>query len=103
MPDQYQLTVLMAVYNEHRFVRTCIDSMLAQTYSDFRFLIVDDASTDDTPAIVAAKSDAHPGRVVHLRPSGNAPECRCYAEAETAEAAQALVASHLDKLTRALG
>merc|ERR1711938_439181 len=42
------------------------------------------------------------GRVVHLRPSGNAPECRCYAEAETAEAAQALVASHLDKLTRAL-
>ena len=43
------------------------------------------------------------GRVVHLRPSGNAPECRCYAEAETAEAAQALVASHLDKLTRALG
>ena len=43
------------------------------------------------------------GRVVHLRPSGNAPECRCYAEAETAEAAQALVASHLDKLAKALG
>jgi len=38
------------------------------------------------------------GAVVHLRPSGNAPECRCYAEAGSAAAAAALVARHLDKL-----
>ena len=31
------------------------------------------------------------GAIVHLRPSGNAPELRCYAEADTAEAAEALV------------
>lgn len=30
------------------------------------------------------------GDIVHLRPSGNAPELRCYAEADTAERAQAL-------------
>jgi len=57
MLDQCRLTVLMAVYNEHRFVRTCIDSMLAQTYSDFRFLIVDDASTDDTREIIRSYDD----------------------------------------------
>lgn len=57
MPDQCQLTVLMAVYNEHRFVRTCIDSMLSQTYPDFRFLIVDDASTDDTREIIRSYDD----------------------------------------------
>lgn len=34
-------------------------------------------------------------RVVHLRPSGNAPELRCYAEAPSAETAQALVARFL--------
>ena len=28
------------------------------------------------------------GRIVHLRPSGNAPELRCYAEAEQAEIAR---------------
>lgn len=38
------------------------------------------------------------GKVVHLRPSGNAPECRCYAEADSPEAARALVTRHLEKL-----
>jgi phosphomannomutase len=42
------------------------------------------------------------GRVIHLRPSGNAPELRCYAEAETAEAAEALLAAGLAALERAL-
>jgi phosphomannomutase len=42
------------------------------------------------------------GQVVHLRPSGNAPECRCYAEAMTKSEAESLLANHLDKLRRAL-
>lgn len=42
------------------------------------------------------------GDIVHLRPSGNAPECRCYAESDTAERASALVVVHLAKLSRAL-
>ena len=42
------------------------------------------------------------GDIVHLRPSGNAPECRCYAESDTAERASSLVALHLAKLSRAL-
>lgn len=43
------------------------------------------------------------GTVVHLRPSGNAPEFRCYAEAASAEEARGLVAAYLGKLGRALG
>ena len=31
------------------------------------------------------------GRIVHLRPSGNAPELRCYAEADSVEVAQSCV------------
>jgi phosphomannomutase len=38
------------------------------------------------------------GAVVHLRPSGNAPECRCYAEADSPAAAAQLVTTHLSKL-----
>ncbi len=38
------------------------------------------------------------GDVVHLRPSGNAPEFRCYAEAGTPDSARALVERHLDLL-----
>ncbi|MBR3371622.1 MAG: phosphomannomutase [Rhodobacteraceae bacterium] len=42
------------------------------------------------------------GQVVHLRASGNAPECRCYTEAPTAAEAQRLLAAHLQKLRNAL-
>ncbi|KEO53539.1 phosphomannomutase [Thioclava pacifica] len=43
------------------------------------------------------------GEIVHLRPSGNAPECRCYAEADSPERARALVEIHLGKLRDRLG
>lgn len=43
------------------------------------------------------------GNIIHLRPSGNAPECRCYAEASTLHEAQALVGLYLSKLGDELG
>lgn len=43
------------------------------------------------------------GTTVHLRPSGNAPECRCYTEAGSRTAADALLATHLAALQKALG
>jgi phosphomannomutase len=36
--------------------------------------------------------------VVHLRPSGNAPEFRCYTEAASLKAARALLNVHLQEL-----
>ena len=42
------------------------------------------------------------GEVVHLRPSGNAPEFRCYAEADSPDKAVMLVARHLDRLRDSL-
>lgn len=41
------------------------------------------------------------GRVVHLRPSGNAPEMRCYVEAQTEEAAKRLLQHGLELIRRA--
>lgn len=43
------------------------------------------------------------GAVVHLRPSGNAPECRCYAEADSPDKARALMQKGLEKLQARLG
>lgn len=58
MPDnEPQITVLMTVYNGSPFLRTAINSILDQTYRSFRFLIVDDASTDDSREIVQAYDD----------------------------------------------
>ncbi|RWR10553.1 phosphomannomutase [Paenirhodobacter populi] len=42
------------------------------------------------------------GTVVHLRPSGNAPEFRCYVEADSKQAAAEVLALYLDKLAARL-
>ncbi|UFM66960.1 phosphomannomutase (plasmid) [Paracoccus sp. MA] len=40
------------------------------------------------------------GAIIHLRPSGNAPELRCYTEAETEDRARALNAEALERIPR---
>jgi glycosyltransferase involved in cell wall biosynthesis len=51
------ITVLMPVYNAERFLRSAIDSILNQTFTDFEFLIIDDASTDDSVKIIQSYTD----------------------------------------------
>jgi hypothetical protein len=54
------ITVAMSVYNGQRFLAGAIESVLAQTFGDFEFLILDDGSTDATPAIIADYARADP-------------------------------------------
>lgn len=56
-------------------------------------------STDTTDGARMTFAD---GRVLHIRPSGNAPELRCYAEAATSEQANALLSEALENLRRAV-
>lgn len=46
-----KVTVGMPVYNGETFIREALDSLLAQTYTDFELIISDNASTDSTEAI----------------------------------------------------
>lgn len=52
-----EVTVLMAVYNGELFLREAIDSILKQTYTDFEFLILNDASNDSTLEILLSYTD----------------------------------------------
>ena len=47
-----KINILMATYNGRKYLKKQIDSILNQTYSDFRLLISDDASTDSTLKIL---------------------------------------------------
>lgn len=51
------VTVLMAVYNGEPYLREALESVLGQSFSDFEFLIIDDASSDHTVEIVESYRD----------------------------------------------
>lgn len=47
-----KINILMATYNGWRYIRKQLDSILNQTFTDFRLIISDDASTDSTLKIL---------------------------------------------------
>lgn len=48
------VSILMPVRNEARFLSAAVGSLLRQTFSDWELVVVDDGSTDATPALLAA-------------------------------------------------
>ncbi|MCA9296235.1 MAG: glycosyltransferase family 2 protein [Phycisphaerales bacterium] len=60
MPDDASkpmVSVIMPTWNRSSMMRASIDAVLAQTYTDFELIIVDDASTDDTLEHLRAYAD----------------------------------------------
>ena len=51
------LTVLLPTYNAGAYLREAIDSILAQTYTDFEFLIINDGSKDNSEEIIRSYND----------------------------------------------
>ncbi|ABD08533.1 Glycosyl transferase, family 2 [Rhodopseudomonas palustris HaA2] len=63
-----QVSVILPVRDGQRWLREAVDSVLAQTLSDLELLVIDDGSTDATPAILD-EARARDPRVVVLRQS----------------------------------
>jgi glycosyltransferase involved in cell wall biosynthesis len=62
------VSVVMTVYNGEKYLREAMDSILAQTYTDFEFILVNDCSTDGTAAIIRSYSDP---RIIYLENERN--------------------------------
>ena len=49
--SQSKITIGLPVYNGDKFIHNAINSLLNQTFTDFEFVISDNASTDQTETI----------------------------------------------------
>lgn len=65
-----KVSIVLPVYNGENYVRQAIESVLTQTYRDFEFLIVDNASTDATERICTAYA-ANDSRIRYHRHAKN--------------------------------
>ena len=71
-----KVSVIVPVYNAEAYLSQCVDSVLAQTVRDIEVILVDDGSTDASPAIcdAYAEKDARV-KVIH-KPNGRASSAR---------------------------
>ena len=78
MNENVKVSVIVPIYKIERYLRQCIDSILAQTFTDFEMLLIDDGSPDECPAICDeyAKKDSRI-RVFH-KPNGGLTSARNY-------------------------
>ncbi len=61
----------MPVYQVERYLRDCLDSLLAQTFGDFEAVLVDDGSTDGSVAVASEFTARDPRlRIVHQPNAG---------------------------------
>jgi glycosyltransferase involved in cell wall biosynthesis len=66
-----RVSVLLPVRNEEPYLAECLDSLSAQTLSDFEVVVVDDGSTDASPAIAAEHARRDPRfRIFRQEPGG---------------------------------
>lgn len=71
-----KITVFMPVYNGEKYIKSAINSVLNQTFSDFILLIVDDGSTDSTEKIIKSFADA---RIAYIKRTHNYVDTLNYA------------------------
>lgn len=64
-----KISIIVPAYNEEKYISRCLDSILAQTFSDFEVICVDDGSTDNTFTILTEYSEKD-SRIIPLKNTG---------------------------------
>lgn len=68
---KYKISVIVPVYNKEKYLEQCIESILAQTYTELELLLIDDASTDSSGKICDRYGEKDRRvRVIHQKNGG---------------------------------
>lgn len=86
------ISVAMSVYNGERYLALAIESILAQTFDDFEFLILDDGSSDDSAGII----DSYAARDTRIRAIHRENRGLIASLNELLEAARAPIVARMD-------
>ncbi len=81
-----QISIIIPVYNAEQYLKKCLDSILAQTYTDWELILVDDGSTDHSLEICRAyvQKDSRI-RVIHRKNGGEAAARKTGLKASTGD------------------
>lgn len=65
------ISVVVPIYNVEKFLETCVDSIIKQTYKNLEIILVDDGSRDNCPKICEQYAATEPRvRVIHQKNKG---------------------------------
>ena len=62
-----KISVIIPVYNVEKFLKRCLDSVLAQTFQDFEVICVNDGSTDRSGEVLTAVAEKNPNIKVYTQ------------------------------------
>ena len=71
-----KVSVTIPVYNVEKYLRECLDSVCAQTFTDWECICVDDGSTDSSPSILDEYAAKDKRFTIIKREHSNAGACR---------------------------
>ncbi|MBI5142728.1 MAG: glycosyltransferase [Nitrospirae bacterium] len=67
------VSVVIPAYNAEKYIAETLDSVMAQTYTDFEVLVVDDGSKDGTVSIAERYAELHPDQIRLIRKPNGGP------------------------------
>lgn len=61
-----KITIIIPVYNSEKYIGRCLDSVISQSYTDFKILVVNDGSKDNSQQIINEYKSKYPEKIISI-------------------------------------